>query len=101
MIDWKNIKEKYPKAYEKFIHEWYHGYKDLINERDLYDFFDEQGINILITCEFDFGYEILDNRYEVNQEVKKWFNSRQEAESEVFTKAFEILNDKLKTKWNG
>ena len=59
--------------------------------RDLYDFFDENNLIVVITCEMDYGYEILIHRYDLIDQVKRWYDTRIEAETEAFTKAFEIM----------
>lgn len=55
-------------------------------------FFDSVGLNILITVEFDFGYVITENKYEEIEEVKKWYETREEAQLEAIKKANEIYN---------
>lgn len=107
-MNWDKIKENFPLAMKLLADKWDLHYIKSINDveyglegarfdlRDLFDFFDENLITVLLTCEFDFGFEILENRYESIIEVKKWYNSRKEAESAAFTKAFEILESKLK-----
>jgi len=57
------------------------------------EWFDSVGINILLTCEFDYGYEILDNRYEVMECVKKWYDTRQQATEEAIKKACKIYEN--------
>lgn len=67
---------------------------DFINERDLYDFFDENEIYILPEkTEFEEGIEW---GWDLISDCEYGFNSRPEAESAAFTKAFEILENKLK-----
>lgn len=80
---------------------WYGNEINLLKEKKflnslIIEWFDSVGLNILITCEFDFGYEILDNRYEIEEEVKKWYESRQEAIIEAIKKANELYNLKNK-----
>ena len=86
------------------------------NNRDLYDFFDSKEIHISIEAiatgkmtarylrvkSFDYDiYFLKDNNLRsvmednFNTSVDS-FNSRTEAETEVFTKAFEILENQLK-----
>lgn len=103
-----SVKETCPKAWSKFV-EWQfiNGSKYVKSPNDflaqdfdwqkgiLYNFFDEQLINILITCEFDFGFEILEKRYEEIESVRKWYSDRKEAEEEAFKYAFAILENKL------
>lgn len=60
------------------------------------DFFDSQGLNILLTCEFDFGYIITENRYDEIEEVIKYYDTRKEAIEQAILKANEILNSDLK-----
>lgn len=83
------------------------------NLRDLYDFFDEQQIKISITCTHGFdayickGCEcypyVKENRELTMQARDKYdgkrgifFDTRQEAETAAFEKAFKILEEKLK-----
>ena len=101
-MNWQETKEKYPKAWMKADN--YFGcsrmgdiYGDRHpNVRDLYDFFDEQEIFILIdraTADREFYYALdlgdwlLDERY---------YKTRLEAEQAAFNKAFEILENRLK-----
>lgn len=58
------------------------------------EWFDEEGLNILLTCEYDFGYQILEDRYGVEEEVKKWYDTRDEASKAAIKKANEIYNKK-------
>ena len=92
-MNWIEIKEKYPKS-EPLID------KCIRTDRDLYDFFDEQGIHISVyysDCEF-FECSIFNNQ----GDIAGWdyletneFETRTEAEVKAFTKAFEILEEKL------
>ena len=92
-MDWELIKEKYPKASES-LQKWAKGEEGFIigaDPRVLYDFFDGEGIYIVmgrgggeffwmvdefLDCLDDGGYE----------------KTRTEAEEQAFLKAFEILN---------
>ena len=121
MKNWKDIKEKYPKAFKSF-YEWFWvgfndpqftsngalkliqtgdkwfseaeiNFSDTCELRKFYDFFDEQGIIIeIMWYHKDFRMNVW-----YNKEVKfaGHLNSRQEAEEAAFTKAFEILEKKL------
>ena len=122
-MNWNKIKEKHPKAKAKYI-DWCHA-EDcpsskcyLHTTRDLYDFFDEQGIYINI---FEAGiltgkikdYEnfrwIITTNFRTDKDAGKWeettiYNhdyplskkiTRTEAEEQAFTKAFEILESTL------
>lgn len=97
-MNWNKIKEKCPKGYEKYA--LWQNYQKIAPQktffiRDLYDFFDEQGIYIEIRFNIfrqGFGFYI----------IGKWkpvlfsnYNTRTEAEEKAFEKAFEILEDKL------
>ncbi len=121
-MNWNKIKEQYPKALKEFMlwdfednetdfEEWVDTAWWLINKRnirDLYDFFDEQGIYISIR---------YDNRWEnpdsTDSEVINYWDwdiddslnnlgssqveepTRTEAEEKAFEKAFEILESKV------
>jgi hypothetical protein len=72
------------------------------DDRKLFDFFDENGIVIIGGILFDaFDARECEWDYEIYQtkedyvESGKGFKSRKESESAAFTKAFEILEDKL------
>ena len=106
-MNWKEIKKKYPKAYKELTNCF--GYKNetaieisltVYYNRNLYDFFDEKGIYIVvhpdILNEVFFIWIIFDEKnraYQCNPE--KFVNNRQEAERAAFLKAFEILEQKL------
>ena len=111
-MNWKEIKEKYPKAYglltkngEYSIQSgclflWVEHIAYHYELRDLYDFFDEQGIYISIKIGSDFrhfDYSIhLKNIWKADSHgdsIRK--TTRTEAETEAFTKAFEILEDSI------
>jgi len=107
-LDWKEIKEKYPKSFWKFhkrsgrhpyindlniLGYGFFGKHIEINDRDLFDFFDEQEIYVNIRntmLKYVWCWSI---NYSVEEITAK---SRQEAETVGFTKAFEILEEKLK-----
>jgi hypothetical protein len=72
------------------------------NIRDLYDFFDEQGIIIEIgvdwTMEPKYCYRVIRD-YWGDDRQRKWsdlFYKRTQAEEQAFLRAFEILENKLK-----
>ena len=106
-MNWTEIKEKYPKAYDSLL-EW----EPIIDisvwiyfkDRNLYDFFDEQELIIEIGVEY--GKDCEDYWFEWFINLKgtggadylghKCYKSRSEAEQAAFTKAFEILEEKLK-----
>jgi len=66
---------------------------DLFLNALIIEWLDSVGINIILTCEFDYGYEILDKRYEVMEELKKWYDTRHEATTHAIKKANEIYNN--------
>lgn len=102
-MNWNRIRNKYPKAHELYD-SWHMDIyrnrgRDYISyeDRDLYDFFDEN--HIYITLE---GYLLAS--YIVNKEGSRlWaedpltisYKSRSQAESSAFEKAFEILEERL------
>lgn len=115
-MDWKEIKDKYPKSWDKLCDYHENEVVGLIDHPDvwdqynlapscwelrhLYDFFDEnelwietsaQAINswsfdIFKLTEANFECIYSENNYELL--------NRQEAEAAAFTKAFEVLEDK-------
>ena len=121
-MNWNNIKEKYPKSYERLNRYYLLSARSDINginyphPRELYDFFDEQGIYIDVS--FDDGklpmmfwvdiYSTVsrhphDDGYELRCEYtfgdgdrtkNEFYKTRTEAEEKAFEKAFEILEDK-------
>lgn len=129
-MNWKEISEKYPKAFLALadnLYSWRSSWKDnmeksehaldyLMDEdeyykdqgwdyslRDLYDFFDEQGIIIYLTFEGFHGKEaefhikiVLLSDTEDKEYPHGLFTGRKYAEAEAFLKAFEVLESKLK-----
>ena len=108
-MNWDKIKEKYPKAFDKYS-EWLedpteiteYGFlvyiemndkHHIVNRRYLYDFFDEQGIIISIYHDPEDLWQYDINDREVNTAVG--IKSRTEAEEKAFEKAFEILENKI------
>jgi len=132
-MNWKKIKNEYPKAWKLFysndfiiLEEEDLGEKiDVIyltpyeieyNIRDLYDFFDQQGISINMhndSCKIDLEvWDFEQNKYYFmfcidslvywrNDWEHKTFDSRISAEEDAFTKAFEILEDRLSQEYIG
>ena len=80
-MNWEEIKEKYPKAYNKSQPvsngRWF---------RYLYDFFDENGIYIELVRVCDFWYYLG---------CLKAHDTRTEAEEGAFIEAFKMLERKL------
>ena len=118
-MNWKEIKEKYPKGYDSAKMWWIDEaglsqFQDFnpcsgvnVNDRYLYDFFDEQGIfiNVVRMWYFEdtienslhefFDWEIIVEREFVSDsEVEE--PTRTEAEEQAFIKAFELLEQRLK-----
>ena len=117
-MNWEEIKNKSPKAFKgmadwvmktqlyhtnPFIH--FFNQKEQSNAyRILYDFFDEQEIFIdtyyTLSCfrgRIGFNKHIVDSQEWLRDSV--WTDKREtrtEAEQEAFTKAFEILEERLK-----
>ena len=108
-MNWKEIKQKYPKAYnilyQKYLNNpesWNMSGMDLgkWELRDLYDFFDEQGLRIFIKqgtmdtyLDFDIENRIKDFEKESVLSWEQQKADRQEIEIIAFTKAFEILEN--------
>lgn len=105
-MNWKQINKDYPKAFKKFV-KWldcdssdmlkFEMMMILKNERDLYDFFDEQKvyINVFITEHPDKGntywdWELfVDGECLGSSEVEE--PTRKEAETAAFNEAFNQL----------
>lgn len=115
-MNWKLIKEKYPKAWEKFLSQFHkvmdmpiyvigddgtHLYVEYGLEyipRFLYDFFDEQGMVMLIDCNPEdrfYGYLLNIKCCFIVDSDTDYYKTRTEAEEAAFTKAFKILEEKL------
>jgi len=110
-MNFEEIKKKYPEAWDKF-HIWLwesmglppdEKLPDLINDRFeslsgwLFNFFDEQGIVIVLDLDEKNQYktwlfEISDNGHW--EHIEYGFQTRPEAKQASFTKAFEILEQK-------
>ncbi len=103
-MNWESLKENYPKALKKaeqalktHDHPNHPDYGRIERTRDLYDFFDGEGI----AC--DPGFDIGEDQFDpfVFDEIERkihWVGSKQErteAEIAAFTKAFEILEERL------
>ena len=101
-MNWEKIKKKYPLSYNELIDFFLRGWilcdKD-INLRDLYDFFDSQGVWVDVTYETN-GWELppwfQGCVYSIPTILTKQYTSRRKAEKAVFKKAFEVLENKLK-----
>jgi hypothetical protein len=125
-MNWIEIKEKFPLAWVKFINE--NPYYEIVSAtelgklqvlqyelhgspclyhwfpfRNLYDFFDSEGIyiSVMVVESFDegisAGYAI--NKEEQNNGMSETnMNSRIQAEKSAFVEAFKLLEEKLTTK---
>ena len=103
-MNWDEIKEKYPKAYDKFG-DWFmqsdtfeKGIEMIlekqigVKDRDLYDFFDEQGVYIGIEilfydAIFYYSPHIVSDNLDICDDLEG-SESRTEAEEKAFIKAF-------------
>ena len=110
-MNWTNIKKKYPKVWELFVvfrakantiaDEKGSRDGDIFKLRDLYDFFDEQGIAISIVWTMHPTEDRLEYYYDFAVdnvaafESDKHYPSRTEAEEKAFEKAFKILEGEL------
>ena len=95
-MNWREIQKKYPKAFDILI-DW--RMLSTVGMRDLYDFFDGEGIYVSIECsggcgEYRIDYEWVD--YDKGDELVKsdWMLNRKIAEEAAFLKAFEILEQR-------
>lgn len=104
-IDYQQIEQDFPKAYAAFKESKYyrkndtHGYP-CFDDRDLYDFFDEQEFLVLIGCCLRFGYRITDHEKNVGwkiiyDQVYNKYDTRTEAECAAFYAAFKLLEETL------
>lgn len=111
-MKWNKIKEDYPKAIALL---WKWGNHPAVVSRQkhrlLYDFFDEQEIYITIELEVQYTREIDEDgdnphyvpdgfSFDIHDKIKSLvaggvYKTRTESEEEAFTKAFEILEEKL------
>ena len=102
-MNWNRIKEASPKAVNLLRNTAYY---DLREPRRLYDFFDENEIYVSVNPDHDGNWEYRTRPID-NDKVYFWINvnwvyeddveykTRYEAEEAVFTKAFEMLEEKL------
>jgi len=116
-MDWNKIKESYPKAFDVFQEHLDGRFGDVgdfmvrsfmdmfYNKRDLYDFFDDNGLYVKISPLFEkprkqkciyiaYVNEMIDRTGGICHQLED-FDSRTEAEAAAFERAFEILNKKL------
>lgn len=104
-MNWNEIQDKYPKAWNICRQFQIDNHFLAIGTRDLYDFFDEEGIYIELlidrTMEAKFCYSIYTyNKYDEIEWVNKLKQNysdleytRKKAEIRAFLKAFEILEN--------
>jgi hypothetical protein len=103
-MNWDKIKEKYPIGYEKYAL-WQNYQKSAPQKnsyvRDLYDFFDGQGIHVLPYLDVgdmdDWGYDCSIKNGSNNHLtlISSKGATRPEAEANAFEKSFEILEERL------
>lgn len=118
IMNWEEIKEKYSKSFElliknhnldyytdetQFNNKLYYNLVDFheeFNIRDLYDFFDEQGLYIDIDCESIVKTPLhwtftIDKKGKGHSGEEVGYINRKEAEKVAFEKAFELLEERL------
>lgn len=107
-MNWKKIQEKYPKAlkvcvkfFDSLPNEYCFNAKSWIhefNDRNLYNFFDDQEIYCRISPIFDsmmtILFAVLVFSVKEDHDLDD-FDTRIEAEKAAFKKAFELLEEKL------
>ena len=114
-MNFDKIKESYPKAWER-LSDWAHpqgkgftyypgiGWRSSMNDRDLYEFFDAQGIYASVSPKLKSGGKLREFTWYIDMAgshfasmaLNEFHLSRAAAESAAFEKAFEILENKLK-----
>jgi len=113
-MNWKEIEKKLPKAWEAF-EKWLQTdvvfnmdefqaiekdiYKFSLNIRKLFDFFDKQGLVILIDYYQNYFYWFIKSPNDIiniSGEAWKKIKTRTEAETAAFTRAFKMLERTLK-----
>jgi len=90
-MNWKEIKQKYPEAWEEFLDSKHF---DRLEPRRLYDFFDEYGIHVGIDKRLPWSYWIETDEDEFGEhEYYEYgnYDTRTKCEAEAFEKAFRIL----------
>lgn len=111
-MDWKERVKKFPKAMDAFCiskfggdvkkcmvngkEDRFWGALSLINDRELYDFFDGHGIFITLKVVNGWDYTISDGKGHLLDTEYDYQDTRKEAETAAFMKAFKILEPKLK-----
>ena len=65
---------------------------DVLDPRDLYEFFEQSGIFVVIMYNEWFGYFSYEIYSELRNEISRMFDSRIEAETDAFMCAFEIMD---------
>ena len=108
--NWRQIENKYQKAYALWMQFDSPEAKICVTYRDLYDFFDEQGMYVNVRADSIFGQWEYVNlwMWEITTTKEGYVGilehgnlhlsdfSRTEIEEIAFEKAFEILEEKLK-----
>ena len=123
-MDWTGIVEKYPKSFdllvekahlpkdcieidEDYLSYDFDDYVNIFNERDLYDFFDGQGMIVSITKDSEeINCWIVDILEKMSEKIEGhhyrqlydglyYVDNRRRVENYLFTRAFEILETKL------
>ena len=112
-MNWLQISINYPKAFSK-LEQWGNHPAVLSRQKKrlLYNFFDENKIFLWVEPEIQYTRDIDEDGNNPHYVVESWsymihnnritlfsnsgFKNRTKAEGKAFTKAFGILNDKLK-----
>ena len=69
--------------------DWYE--IDSLHMRDLYEFFEQNGIFVVILYNEWFGYYSYEIYSELKNEISHKFESRREAETNAFTRSFALM----------
>lgn len=105
-MNWEEVEENSPKALKQaefslktIDHPSMKGYGRIERERDLYDFFDQHGVRCFIvdgqSPEDKFGWSILIGANGFHLPEDQVHFSRKEAEDDMFSYAFEKLEEQL------
>ena len=104
IIDWYKIEKQNPKSYKEFS-KWdakkNEGFLEYINQRDLFEFFDERDLFIQINfSKGRFGYIIKSSFLDID--IINKFNYLHRVESEIiaFENCFNILENLIDKKQN-
>ena len=122
-MNWKSIEKNNKKAFSKLIFDWNiktykctefeflcnsasqnHSANIIVNDRDLYDFFDDNKIYVVVQRDWDavsecdtteWYYDISVGEINTEHGAGVWFENRKDCEVIAFERAFIILEEKL------